>query len=180
MSARHASLRPTSKFLHTSLPTSAPPIFETTLLAPSPIPLNQGPSREPPNPNQLKPLYFVGDRLHLFGPSESLTIAQLPKILLPHQEAALSTRITSIEELITDEASILAKETDDVAVTVKSNRSRIEELSKKLESLKKQVKPVTKVEKDDFGRAPREEMDVDREEAGVQIRGDDGDVEVEY
>lgn len=84
------------------------------------------------------------------------------------------------------------------------------ELSEKLGELRRQVKPAGGVrERDDFGRTPREQMDshaspsaengmeVDRErereesreatatatrdrEAGVQIKGEDGDVEVEY
>lgn len=82
-----------------------------------------------------------------------------------------------------EEATGLAKEKETVAEMVKTNRARIEELVTKLERLRKQVKPVEKPAKDDFGRAPREEMEVDRDggrEAGVQIRGEDGDVEVEY
>ncbi|CAD6577548.1 MAG: hypothetical protein TREMPRED_001976 [Tremellales sp. Tagirdzhanova-0007] len=165
MIARHASIRPTSKFMHTALPPIAPPIFETSLLDPSPIPLNQGPSREPPNPNQIKPLYF------------------LPKVLLPEQEITLTTQIASIEALVTEESDALAREKESVAEMLTTNRARIDELVTKLERLRKQVKPMEKVEKEDFGRAPKEEMEVDRDgdkEAGVQIKGEDGDVEVEY
>lgn len=112
-----------------------------------------------------------------------LILIQLPKVLLPEQEIALTTRIASIEELITEEFDALAREKESVAETVRTNRSRIDELVTKLERLRKQVKPLEKVEKDDFRRVPKEEMDVDREgdkEAGVQIQGEDGDVEVEY
>jgi len=108
---------------------------------------------------------------------------QLPKVLLPHQEGTLTTRIANLEELITEESTSLAKEKESVAELVRTNRVRIDELVTKLERLRKQVKPVEKVEKDDFGRAPREEMEVDRDgdrEAGWQIKGEDGDVEVEY
>ena len=113
----------------------------------------------------------------------SANCTKLPKILLPEQEAIRATRIANIEELITEEASSIAREKETTAAVVKANRLRIDELVTKLEQLRKQVKPVEKVEKDDYGRVPREEMDVDRDgdrEAGVQIKGEDGDVEVEY
>lgn len=90
-------------------------------------------------------------------------------------------RIANVEDLISEESSSIAKEKASVSETVRSNRARIDELVTKLERLRKQIKPAEKAEKDDFGRVPKEEMDVDRDrEAGVQIRGEDGDVEVEY
>ncbi len=92
-------------------------------------------------------------------------------------------RIANVEEIISEDTASLAKEKTSVSETVKSNRARIDGLVTKLERLRKQVKPAEKAEKDDYGRAPREEMDVDQEgdrEAGVQIQGEDGDVEVEY
>lgn len=55
-------MRPTSRFLHTSLPPPSAPLHIGGLLNPSPIPLNQGPTKELPHPNQLRPLYFVSDR----------------------------------------------------------------------------------------------------------------------
>lgn len=82
-----------------------------------------------------------------------------------------------------------------------ANKARIEELSERLTELRKQVKPDTgrrestkERDRDDFGRIPRgedEKMDEDKtgdveknerddREKGVQIKGDDGDVEVEY
>lgn len=88
---------------------------------------------------------------------------------------------------------------------MKQNRARIEELVSRLTELRSQEKSNTNNKKgrDDFGRTPREEMDVDVErdrgtskgpareetmaeaderdmEDGVQIRGEDGDIEVEY
>ncbi|ORY35583.1 hypothetical protein BCR39DRAFT_510904 [Naematelia encephala] len=173
MIARHTTLRPVSKFLHTSASTQ-PLIFETTLLAPSPIPLNRGPSRIPPPLEQAKPLYF------------------LPKILLSHQDELLNRQISDIDQLIADESSALEKEKVDTAETVKRNRARIEELVAKLSELKKQVKPDSDIRpqaptRDSFGRNARRDrqdeeqkgMDVDRE-AAVEIRGEDGDIEVEY
>ena len=122
---------------------------------------------------------------------------QLPKILLPEQEDELNTRIANIDELITDETAALFKEKEEVAATVISNRARIEELVGKLADLRKQVKPLEirgRADIDELGRTrrrneDRDSVDIDREddraetkerEAGVQIRGEDGDVEVEY
>lgn len=73
-------------------------------------------------------------------------------------------------------------------------------MTERLAELRKQVKPDTAkretrdMERDDFGRIPRDEdekmeedktVEVDKNEGddrekGVQIKGDDGDVEVEY
>jgi uncharacterized protein YoxC len=121
----------------------------------------------------------------------------LPKKLLPEQESELHSITTNIDELITEEAEGLVKEKDSVANSVKANRERIEVLVNKLAELRKQVKPIEREtrprdrerERDrDKGRnrddrdgekADKERMEVDDEE-GVQIRGDDGDVEVEY
>ena len=103
--------------------------------------------------------------------------------------------------MINEEEQKLVEEKEKTSETSRRNRSRIEELVEKLAELKKKVKP-SDLEKarDDFGRTPREEMDVDRdasreksprrdreeisirrerEEVG-QIRGEDGDVDVEY
>ncbi|RXK41126.1 hypothetical protein M231_01529 [Tremella mesenterica] len=169
MTARHAFLLPTSKFLFTSLPTPSEPLFQGNLLDPSPIPLASGPSRQPPSPAQLKPLYF------------------LPKILLPEQEEELNIRIKNIDELVKAEADDLAKEEEKTRTTAAENRRRMEELTDKLTELRRKVRPEGLVEKDDFGRTPREQMEVDRDreisikrEEGVQIRGENGDVEVEY
>ena len=128
------------------------------------------------------------------GNSDIGLIEQLPKVLLPHQESALKTRIANTEELITDESSALEIEKATLASTSKTNRARIDELSGRLAELRKTVRPAR--EKDDFGRVPREERDEadmedhdgrpadrpeeDDRERGVQIRGEDGDVEVEY
>lgn len=121
----------------------------------------------------------------------------MPKILLPNQQSTLDTRQTNISELITDESSLLAKEKESNQTTTKTNRARIEELSRRLTELRAQVKP-EKRDRDDFGRRPREERGEDSEmphedrreedvredvgdrEEGVQIRGEDGDIEVEY
>lgn len=81
------------------------------------------------------------------------------------------------------EAAGLEKEKEDVVETSKRSKERIAELVTKLEGLKRQVKPASKPEEDDFGRMPKDDMDVDYDrdrEAGVQIKGEDGDVEVEY
>lgn len=70
-----------------------------------------------------------------------------------------------------------------MAETSIKNRERIQELSSKLGDLRKQVRPESgrRESRDELGRTPREEMEVDVDrEAGVQIRGDEGDVEVEY
>ena len=126
------------------------------------------------------------DKTSLFCESTQLTPlthTQLPKVLLPEQEITLTTQIASIEALVTEESDALAREKESVAEMLTTNRARIDELVTKLERLRKQVKPMEKVEKEDFGRAPKEEMEVDRDgdkEAGVQIKGEDGDVEVEY
>lgn len=121
----------------------------------------------------------------------------------------LDSRITNITNLIAEEAEKLASEKIDTAETVKRNRARIEELVPKLADLRSQVqsrpdKGGSGGGRDDFGRTPRGGMEVDgredrrekvkaesveREvkmederdtEEGVQIMGDDGDVEVEY
>jgi hypothetical protein len=93
---------------------------------------------------------------------------------LPHQEDVLNSRIANIAELIADEAADLEKEKHNVAETSIKNRERIQELSSKLGELRKQVRPESarRESRDELGRTPSE--------AGVQIRGDEGDVEVEY
>nr|XP_019044694.1 hypothetical protein I302_06607 [Kwoniella bestiolae CBS 10118]OCF23624.1 hypothetical protein I302_06607 [Kwoniella bestiolae CBS 10118] len=181
LKARHDFLKPTSKFLYTALPPIEPLIFETNLLNPSPIPFTKGPSREPPHGKELAPLYY------------------LPKILLPSQTSALKSRQANISEILTEETDSLAKEKERVQSDSITNKARIEELSEKLRDLRKQVKPSNGDDQssrddrrrdrdgDDFGRTPREEMEVDRdrdresrEERGVVIKGDEGDIEVEY
>ncbi|WVR00011.1 hypothetical protein IAU59_007153 [Kwoniella sp. CBS 9459] len=219
LQARHEALKPTSKFLYTSLPAPVPPIFESHLLHPSPIPLVKGPGREPPHGKELPPLYY------------------LPKILLPHQKDALHTREVNIAEIISEESSAIVKERDEVTSTAEKNRRRIAELSERLSELRQKVKgergqghghgseSATRrgdgdgdgVERDELGRTPREEMQVDRAQAperdqqstereakrerseaayddreanvaqdredkeqGVLIKGDEGDIEVEY
>lgn len=62
LSSRHALLKPTAHFLHTSLPLPHPPAFETNLLNPAPIPISTGPTRDPPVKSDLPPLYFVSFR----------------------------------------------------------------------------------------------------------------------
>lgn len=131
----------------------------------------------------------------------------MPKVLLPHQKSTLDSRIANIDELITDEAAALEKEKETTIRTSRANKARIEELSDKLAELRQQVKPDTgRRERDDFGRMPRDnkmdedapepakdregdaEQEREREwereredkERGVQIKGEDGDVEVEY
>jgi hypothetical protein len=195
MIARHASLKPTSRFLYTSLPSNAPFIHEGNLLNPAPIPLATGPRREPPHPKAAQPLYFVRHLLSLLLPKEANK--QLPKILLPHQKSTLNTRIANIDELIADEAEALEKEKESIKRTSRSNKARIEELADSLDELRRKVKPDAARagrgdrERDDFGRTPKEKMEVDEREdsvlrereereKGVQIKGEDGDVEVEY
>ncbi|WWC63303.1 uncharacterized protein I303_105903 [Kwoniella dejecticola CBS 10117] len=194
LKARHDFLKPTSKFLYTSLPPDEPLIFETHLVNPSPIPLSKGPSREPPHGKELAPLYY------------------LPKILLPSQSSALRSRQANIQEIITEETDALRKEKEEVRETAIKNKDRIQELQDKLIDLRKQVKNSkgdaeehepgpgpersSRRNRDDFGRTPREEMDIDQpsekekekvkeeeketEEQGVVIKGDEGDIEVEY
>jgi hypothetical protein len=193
MIARHASLKPTSRFLYTSLPSNAPFIHEGNLLNPAPIPLATGPRREPPHPKAAQPLYFVRQVIPRWNRADK----QLPKILLPHQKSTLNTRIANIDELITDEAEALAKEKESIKRTSRSNKARIEELADSLDELRRKVKPDAARagrgdrERDDFGRTPKEKMEVDEREdsvlrereereKGVQIKGEDGDVEVEY
>jgi hypothetical protein len=94
-----------------------------------------------------------------------------------------------------DEAEALVKEKESVERTVKANRERIEVLVNKLGELRKQVKPVDrdvrsrhrderdKGDSRDVKRGSEERMDLDAGrdgEEGIQIRGEDGDVEVEY
>lgn len=130
----------------------------------------------------------------------------MPRILLPSQHAELESRIANIDELITDESLAFGKEKEAGRSTITKNKARIEELTSKLTELRKQVKPLeirgraTTEHTDDLGRQKRsrrdEDMQVDQEEkegerarekerenekeAGVQIRGDNGDIEVEY
>ncbi|WVF72805.1 hypothetical protein IAT40_007623 [Kwoniella sp. CBS 6097] len=218
LQARHEALKPTSKFLYTSLPAPVPPIFESHLLHPSPIPLVRGPGREPPHGKELPPLYY------------------LPKILLPHQKDALHTREVNIAEIISEESSAIVKEREEITSTSEKNRRRIEELTDRLSELRQKVKGENgdgrgserserRSERDEMGRTPREEMQVDRvrdhqrererdrdqsmdeedvkretdrpdraddsevrageaereeKEKGVLIKGDEGDIEVEY
>ena len=186
-------MKPTSRFLYTSLPSNAPFIHEGNLLNPAPIPLATGPRREPPHPKAAQPLYFVS---HII-PRGNRADEQLPKILLPHQKSTLNTRIANIDELITDEAEALEKEKESIKRTSRSNKARIEELADSLDELRRKVKPDSARarrgdrERDDFGRTPKEKMEVDEmeysvlrereeREKGVQIKGEDGDVEVEY
>jgi hypothetical protein len=195
MIARHASLKPTSRFLYTSLPSNAPFIHEGNLLNPAPIPLATGPRREPPHPKAAQPLYFARYLLSLLLPKKA--DKQLPKILLPHQKSTLNTRIANIDELIADEAEALEKEKESIKRTSRSNKARIEELADSLDELRRKVKPDAARagrgdrERDDFGRTPKEKMEDDEREdnvlrereereKGVQIKGEDGDVEVEY
>jgi hypothetical protein len=196
MVARHASLKPTSRFLYTSLPSNAPFIHEGNLLNPAPIPLATGPRREPPHPKAAQPLYFVSHVISRWNRADE----QLPKILLPHQKSTLNTRIANIDELIKDEAEALEKEKESIKRTSRSNKARIEELADSLDELRRKVKPDSARagrgdrERDGFGRTPKEKMEVDEREdsvlrereereereKGVQIKGEDGDVEVEY
>lgn len=190
LSSRHALLRPTAHFLHTSLPLPHPPAFETNLLNPAPIPISTGPTRDPPVKSDLPPLYF------------------LPKILMPHQDDLIKSQVANIEELISEEVAALAAEREQIRTTTRENRKRMEELSAKLSELRKQVRTTkdkdstgpdhekgeSRMRTDDLGRAPREEMmevddksknekskDVrDEKEKGVKIEGDEGDIEVEY
>ncbi|WVQ81812.1 hypothetical protein IAT38_003939 [Cryptococcus sp. DSM 104549] len=201
MSARHALLKPTSKFLHTKLPLPHQLTYEPSLLNPSPIPLAKGPAREPPAKADLPPLYF------------------LPKIPLPHQETVIKDQIANITELISEEAASLAAERENVIALARKNRDRIDVLHATLHDLRKQVSQVKadpdsqkgKGEVDELGRERRgsrmsvdgergseareeregsraskqEKMDVDKDardekEKGVQIHGEDGDIEVEY
>ena len=122
---------------------------------------------------------------------------------MPEQEAELKSTIANIDELISDEAAGLAKERKEAAETASKNKARMSELSSKLSDLRKQVKPLETKGRastgatDELGRDRRptedEKMDMDdadhdkererertEKEKGVQIRGDDGDVEVEY
>lgn len=122
---------------------------------------------------------------------------QLPKILLPEQEDELKSTIANVDELITDEVAALAKEKEESTVTAARNRERIAELSLKLGDLKKQVKPLEikgraarEGTTDEMGRTRRESrresesMQVDEAEKepepSFQVRGENGDVEVEY
>lgn len=130
----------------------------------------------------------------------------MPRILLPAQHGELESRIANIDELITDESSAFVKEKEAGRTTIKKNKERIEELTLKLTELRKQVKPLeirgraSTEQTDEMGRQKRstrdDEMQVEREEkevererekerenekeAGVQIRGENGDIEVEY
>ncbi|KAK4684148.1 hypothetical protein P7C73_g6051, partial [Tremellales sp. Uapishka_1] len=185
MKARHEHLAPISKFLHTKANPPAPLIFEHTLLAVPPIPLASGPSRTAPTSATLKPLYF------------------LPKILSPHQETMLSVQLTEVDQLIQTERETLAAEKATVKETAIQNKAKIEDLTDKLSDLRRKVEPAKPkaVDRDDFGRIPRKEEDDkekgeekedemqldapaekvrDPEEEGVLIKGEDGDVEVEY
>ena len=122
---------------------------------------------------------------------------------MPEQEAELKSTIANIDELISDEVAGLAKERKEAAETASKNKARMSELSSKLSDLRKQVKPLeikgraSTGATDELGRDRRptedEKMDMDdadhdkererertEKEKGVQIRGDDGDVEVEY
>lgn len=111
----------------------------------------------------------------------------------------MTENITTVSELITEEADKLSKEKSSTSETVRQNRARIEELVSRLRELRGQIKPDNaRRDRDDFGRTPREtvKMEIDLEgdrgaerleaeeerdrEEGIQIRGDDGDVEVEY
>jgi hypothetical protein len=173
MIARHASLKPTSRFLYTSLPSNAPFIHEGNLLNPAPIPLATGPRREPPHPKAAQPLYFVRHVIPRLNRADE----QLPKILLPHQKSTLNTRIANIDELITDEAEALEKEKESIKRTSRSNKARIEELADSLDELRRKVKPDAARagrgdrERDDFGRTPKEKMEVDEREDSVLREG---------
>jgi hypothetical protein len=111
----------------------------------------------------------------------------------------LHSRIANIDELITDEAEALEKEKESIKRISRANKARIEELADSLDELRRKVKPDSARaggrdrgrERDDFGRTPKEKMEVDEREdsvlrereereKGVQIKGEDGDVEVEY
>ena len=116
----------------------------------------------------------------------------------------MKSTIANIDELISEEVAGLEKERKESTETASRNKERISELSSKLSELRKQVKPLeikgraSNGQTDELGRERRatedDRMDVegekDRErereqeraekERGVQIRGDDGDVEVEY
>jgi C4-dicarboxylate-specific signal transduction histidine kinase len=95
----------------------------------------------------------------------------------------------------------LEAEKENIKKTSRANKARIEELTDRLTELRKQVKPDTARrestrdrDRDDFGRMPRdqdekmdedksgdvEKIETDDREKGVQIKGDDGDIEVEY
>lgn len=107
---------------------------------------------------------------------------------MPEQETELNSQIANLDEMITDEVAALVREKEETTKQVKENKARIEELASKLSELRKEVKPLSirgrgnKPDVDELGRTRREDMEVEDEnrEQGVQIRGEDGDVEVEY
>lgn len=126
----------------------------------------------------------------------------MPKKLLPEQESDLKTLGVNIDELISEEVAAFASEKESALERIKKNRAEIVELGAKLAELKKNLKPMeirgragTTDQTDELGRDRRREstgMEVDGEdraeakdekepkEAAIQIRGENGDVEVEY
>ncbi|WVN85913.1 uncharacterized protein L203_101066 [Cryptococcus depauperatus CBS 7841] len=199
MTSRHTFLKPTSKFLHTALPLPHTPVYQGNLLNPSPIPLSQGPTVERPSKNDLPPLYYLPKVLlphqHDVLKSRQANIDEL----IQEEQAELAAERQRVEDL--------AKENRE---RMEELSSKLHELKKQTRQdgarswagnnvEERREKKDRKV--DDFGRIPREEtMDVNHEikenepgpnkgevgderderERGVQIEGDDGDIEVEY
>lgn len=89
MAARHAALRPTSRFLYTTMPLEwEDPLYEGNLLNPSPIPLNHGPSKKPPPIGEPKPLYYVSQSMPhpLTAATQNTLAAPGRRPQLPHRQ----------------------------------------------------------------------------------------------
>ncbi|KAL7424093.1 hypothetical protein Q5752_001678 [Cryptotrichosporon argae] len=186
LAARHQAFKPMSRFLVTSL-SAAPPFPEPALTAASPIPLASGPRAEP-----SQPLYYR------------------PKLLLPDQAALITARETEIADLVVAEQAALDALAAETHARAAENRARIAELGDKLAELRRkkggdvkgqgEERNASRAARDgardephdaamdvDGGNAEAErererehEAETERAEEGVQIRGDDGDIEVEY
>ena len=114
MLARHHTLKPTARFLHTSATVAA----ASDLTNPSPIPLS-GPSSD------KKPLYFASAYIERADD-------EIPKILLDEQQSLLDRQIRHIDDLIRQEQADMADERVRVRENCARDRLRIAELQEQL------------------------------------------------
>lgn len=109
----------------------------------------------------------------------------MPKILLPHQEDALSARQAEIEKLIDDESDKLAADKDAHVDTASTNADKIADLTAKLQRLKEQQAAAragragqnSDGRRDSTTRDRNDSVDQERE---IDLRAGDEDMEVEY
>ncbi|WVR07585.1 hypothetical protein IAU60_004627 [Kwoniella sp. DSM 27419] len=205
MEARHSALKPTSRFLYTSSPLPTPLIFETNLLHPSPIPLVKGPGREPPRGKAQPPLYFLPkillphqkEALHSRKANIAELISEEEADLVKERDNVSSTveknkaRIAELQEKLVElrrrkkesaandpESSASKRDTDELGRTPRDEMDLdgvAGTAAGRTSSVSASQTPVR-----DSVDGPATASVAEAEASGVLIKGDEGDIEVEY